>query len=66
MARAARSAWRQPASTPVVLPEDGEQAVAQELVDPAAVGVDGGAGRGEELVQDENHVVGAGGSGRDG
>ena len=42
----------------VVLPEDGEQAVAQELVDPAAVGVDGGAGRGEELVQDEDHVVG--------
>ena len=42
----------------VALAEDGEQAVAQELVDPAAVRVDGGAGGGEELVQDEDHVVG--------
>ena len=42
----------------VALAEYGEQAVAQELVDPAAVRVDGGAGGREELVQDEDHVVG--------
>src|SRR5262245_41249736 len=42
----------------MVLPEDGEQAVSQKLVGPAAVGMDGGAGRGEELVEDEDYVVG--------
>jgi len=42
----------------VALAEYGKQAVAQELVDPAAVRVDRGAGGGEELVEDEHHVVG--------
>ena len=42
----------------VPLPEYGKQAVAHELVDPAPVRVNGRAGRREELVQDEHHVVG--------
>ena len=56
----ARGPQRLPAADldAVVLAEDGQQAVAQELVDPAAVRVDGGAGRGEELVEDEDDVVG--------
>ena len=45
-----------PTSTPARCAENGEQAIAQELVDPAAVLGNGRADHGEELVQDENHV----------
>ena len=56
MARIVRSAWRQADLDTDVLPEHGEQPVAQELVDPAAMLGDGGADDGEELVQHEDDV----------
>ena len=58
MARAARKRLAAAGLDAVVLAEDGEQAIAQELVDPAAVSCGSPRRRGEELVQNENDVVG--------
>ena len=57
IARAACKASWQPRSLSALLSEHRQQPVAQELVDPAVVLVDRSARRGEELVQDEHHVV---------
>jgi hypothetical protein len=57
MARAARK--RLPAADldPLELPEDGQQSVAQELVDPASVRVDRRTGCREEFIEYEDDVI---------
>ena len=58
MARAARSTWRQPASTPWRWPNMASRPSPRNLsIQPPWVWMAVPAG-GEELVQDENHVVG--------
>ena len=58
MSRAAPSACRQPAASPVARAEDRHQAVAQVLVDLAAMAADGFAHLREQAVENEHHVVG--------